>query len=122
MAAGPVSPPPGAAFLADKAVASIAQHDWKTFYSVLAPEAQAGFKSEQEFATVAESANRNVISAQLTGFPSNSSSATYYYYSQSVSLQLKDSSGVKAYRTKLYLVYKSGKWYVLGTDPPSPAP
>ena len=112
--------PATAAAFAHQVVASLTQHDWIAVYAMLAPEAQASFKSEQQFASSISTVD--TLEATLSGSPTISSANGFSYYQQGVSLKVKDSSGIKAYRTTLYLVYETGRWYFLGNDPPVPAP
>jgi len=108
-----------ASAVAKHVVTGLANHDWRTLYGLLAPEVQGSFKSQNEFVSAVSASDGGIVDAQLTGSSTTSSAGGYSYYSQPLSLRVKDSSGVKAYSTTLYLVYEHGKWYFLGTDPPS---
>ena len=104
---------------AEQVVTSMAQHDWVVLYAMLAPEIQASFASEQQFATSVDAVD--IVEASLAGSPTTSSASGYTYYRQAVALKIKDSSGIRASKTTLYLVYETGRWYLLGNDPPTPA-
>ena len=108
--------------VAQQAVATLSAKNWDVFYGLLAPEAQVSFKSKQDFARSMNAANANVASVRLAGTASLSSAMGYSYFSQTVLLTEQDSSGIKNYKTTLYLVYETGRWYILGTDPPVLAP
>lgn len=113
--------PTQAAALAQQAIASLSRKDWATFYNLLAPEVQSGFGGSQlAFSQSVSTADGNIVAASLTGTGTSSSSGGYSYFSQGVSITVSTASGTAAYRTTIYLVYENGKWYVLGTDPPSP--
>jgi len=112
--------PATATAFAEQVVASLAQHNWIVLYAMLAPEAQASFKSEQQFASSLSAID--TLEATLSGSPTISSANGFSYYTQGISLKVKDSSGIRAYTTTLYLVYETGRWYFLGNDPPVPAP
>ena len=99
--------------VASLAVASMKRHDWTGLYGMFAPEVVGSFKSESEFVSTMETANGDIIDAQLIGSPTMSSGGGYRYFSQGLSLTMKATSG----STTLYLVYEHGRWYVLGSDP-----